>query len=97
MLAYVLLLLGFLFPTVIVSSLSLDEALLFDMFEPPGTICGWNIDYTRPDTSYTFDYTPSESYWDPMTDPFEKYNFLAEMSNEDESNPDRSWKMRIGN
>lgn len=76
-----------------VYSLDLEEALLFDMFPPPSEACINNSD--NPETSYTFNHSPSQSYWDPMAQPYEDQIFLAEMSsvNDDEN---RTWVMRIG-
>lgn len=47
-------------------------------------------------SSFTLDFTPSQSKWRPAIVDFEKFLFKAEMHYKDQNNPSRSWTIRIG-
>jgi len=52
--------------------------------------------YAGQSSSFTFQHSPSESFWDAEAAPLEPKLFLAEMSNTNSANPNKSWTLRFG-
>ena len=76
----------------------LDKILLESIIPSIGSKCELSAPPNSPGQSstYTFDHTPSESFWHPFAAPMEPNLFQAEMSHINEANPNRSWKIRVG-
>lgn len=75
-------------------AIQLEEALLFDMFPSPSNEC-LNNNAGSGSTTFTFEHSPSLSYWHSLSEPHEQTNFLAEMTSIS-NDANKSWKMRIG-
>ena len=74
-------------------AITLDQALLDDMFVSSSTKCTGS---STGETRFNFDFSPSNisKWWSPNAH-FEKNTFLAEMKHY-EPNQNRTWKIRIG-
>ena len=72
---------------------SLEQALVDDLFPPSSTQCSG----TSGETRYTYDFTSNHatSQWAAMAAPFERDAFLAEFQHIDAS-VNRSWTLRVG-
>jgi hypothetical protein len=79
---------------VLIQSMSLEYALLKDMFPSSSEKC--NNEPGQANYSYEFDPSWSNSSeWDLHNAPFEKDVFLVEFGHT-EANANRTWKVRIG-
>lgn len=89
--------LGILFNFSTAAAISLEQALLDDMFVPSSSQCS-TPSSPSGSTSTSFDYTftwSNISSWWKQNAKYEKDTFLAEMGHMD-SNVNRTWKVRFG-
>lgn len=75
----------------------LDEVLLKDIMPSIGSKCKVNSnDFADQTWSYTYEHSPSPSTWDPIALTHEPDIFLAEFSNMNSANANKSWTVRVG-
>jgi len=75
----------------------LDKVLLRDIIPPISDKCKTNSEaFSNQVSNFTFTHSVSPSFWDPIALPYEDDIFLAEMSNVNSENQNKSWAIRLG-
>ena len=78
------------------SETTLSQILLEDFMPSSSPQCAQgNLSPSEGVFNFTFSFSPSLSYWDGTSVPYEEEAFLAELHHED-SNPNRTWTIRVG-
>ena len=76
---------------------TINSTILKSILPPISTKCSSNSDiFSGQSSSYTFEHSTSPSFWDSIAEPYEPDLFLAEMSNTNTGNQNKSWTVRFG-